>query len=273
VSDDDRREAAAAAADTAIDVARRTHDDLVDVVGKLDDEGLARPSGSRDWDVAQVLGHLGSQAEIGMASLDAALGTGAAPGADDNQQVWARWNALSRQAKADGFLRLGEAWVRRHEELDNATRGSLRVGLDYLPQPVDVATLVSLRLNEMMLHAWDVKVAEDDGAALFPPAVELLIDRSGALLRYIGHADAIADRPVTVAVTTTDPSRTFGLQIGDSAQLVDRPASPQASLKLPAEAWIRLVAGRLAPEHTPAAVSMTGGAVGLDDLRRVFPGY
>jgi hypothetical protein len=40
----------------------------------------------------------------------------------------------------------------------------------------------------------------------------------------------------------------------------------------PAEAWVRLVAGRLGPEYTPASVSVTG-SVGLDDLRRVFPGY
>ncbi len=32
------------------------------------------------------------------------------------------------------------------------------------------------------------------------------------------------------------------------------------------------MAGRLSPEHTPAAVEVTGN-VTLDDLRRVFPGY
>ena len=51
-----------------------------------------------------------------------------------------------------------------------------------------------------------------------------------------------------------------------------RPATPDATLEIPAESWLRLVAGRLAPEHTPAGVSATG-AVTLDQLRQIFPGF
>ena len=40
----------------------------------------------------------------------------------------------------------------------------------------------------------------------------------------------------------------------------------------PLEAGIRLMAGRLKPEHTPAGVDVTGN-VTLDELRKVFPGY
>ena len=40
----------------------------------------------------------------------------------------------------------------------------------------------------------------------------------------------------------------------------------------PLEAGIRLMAGRLKPEHTPAGVGVTGN-VTLDELRKVFPGY
>jgi hypothetical protein len=41
---------------------------------------------------------------------------------------------------------------------------------------------------------------------------------------------------------------------------------------LPAEAWLRLVAGRLAPPYTPASLT-AAGAADLDLLRKVFPGY
>jgi hypothetical protein len=41
-------------------------------------------------------------------------------------------------------------------------------------------------------------------------------------------------------------------------------------LRLPAEALVRLVYGRLGPEHTPPAESEH---VELDTLRRVFPGF
>lgn len=43
-------------------------------------------------------------------------------------------------------------------------------------------------------------------------------------------------------------------------------------LTRPAEALLRLVAGRLAPPHTPDEVRLRGAA-DLDLLRRVFPGY
>jgi hypothetical protein len=38
------------------------------------------------------------------------------------------------------------------------------------------------------------------------------------------------------------------------------------------EAWLRLAAGRLKANHTPADVQITG-PISLDDLRAVFPGY
>jgi hypothetical protein len=40
-------------------------------------------------------------------------------------------------------------------------------------------------------------------------------------------------------------------------------------LELPAEALVRLVYGRLDPEHTPA---VNVGEAELDELRRAFPG-
>jgi hypothetical protein len=54
--------------------------------------------------------------------------------------------------------------------------------------------------------------------------------------------------------------------------LGDAPEQPAATLDLPGESWLRLVAGRLGVGRTPADVTTTG-AVSLDDLRQVFPGY
>jgi hypothetical protein len=44
-----------------------------------------------------------------------------------------------------------------------------------------------------------------------------------------------------------------------------------ATVTLPAEALIRLVYGRLDPDHTPAEVSVSG--VDLNALRAVFQGF
>jgi hypothetical protein len=45
-----------------------------------------------------------------------------------------------------------------------------------------------------------------------------------------------------------------------------------ATFSGPLAAAIRLLSGRLKPEHTPADVEVNGN-VTLDDLRKVFPGY
>ena len=260
-------------ADTWIAVLRQAHDQLTDLVPRLDAEGLARPSACSDWNVAQVLGHLGSAAEIGLATLDAALAGRDGPGADFNQPVWDRWNGLDDEAKAAGFLRVGEELVARYEALDAATRAGLPIKLAFFPEPVDVATVVRLRTSEVTHHGWDVRVVLDPSATLHPPAVDLLIDHSGDFLGYIGKAEALGGRSATIAVETTEPARSFALTIADAVSLsTDGAADVEATLRLPAESWLRLTYGRLSPEHTPAAVTLTGDGLTLDDLRRVFPG-
>lgn len=262
----------ASPADVWIEVARRGHEDLAGVVRRLDEEQLARQSACREWDVSQVLGHLGSAAEIGVATIDAALQGREPPGPEFNPTVWARWDALDRPAKAHGFLRSGDELIGRYEALDPISRVGLRVKLFFLPDPVDLATLISFRLSELTYHGWDVKVSFDSAATLFPPATGLLVDRLGSMVGFFGQADALDGRAATIAVETTDPSRTFGLEISDSVRLVDRPPDAKATLRMPAEAWLRLAVGRLAPDRTPKTVTLMGDGLDLDDLRRVFPG-
>jgi hypothetical protein len=43
-----------------------------------------------------------------------------------------------------------------------------------------------------------------------------------------------------------------------------------ARIRMPAEALLRLVYGRLDPDHTPQAIS---GGVDLELLRQIFPGF
>ena len=262
-------------ADAWIAALRQAHDQLANLVRGLDAEGLARQSACSDWDVAQVLGHLGSGAEIAAATLDAALAGRDGPGPDFNQPVWDRWNALDNQAKAAGFLEHAENLVAAYEALDAATRGDLRIKLPFFPEPVDVATLGRLRTSEVTFHGWDVRVAFDPTATLHPAAVDLMIDHSGDFLAYLGHADLFAGRPAAIAVETTDPPRSYVLTIADAVSLAPAPpggaADAAANLRLPAESWLRLTYGRLRAEHTPADVALTGD-ITLDDLRRVFPG-
>ena len=74
-----------------------------------------------------------------------------------------------------------------------------------------------------------------------------------------------------MVVATTEPARTYRVSFEPdlSVQLADGVAA--ADLTLPAEAFLRLVYGRLDPAHTPSSV--TGDTARLADLRKAFPGF
>ncbi|MGW1786953.1 maleylpyruvate isomerase family mycothiol-dependent enzyme [Streptomyces sp. NPDC002143] len=260
-------------ADQTIAALRSGHDYLTAVVHGLASADLTRPSGASGWDVSQVLSHLGSGAEISLAVLEGALNATGKPDEDFNKSVWARWDDLSGLERAEGFVAANEALVSRYEGLDAQTREELTVDLGFLPMAVDVATVAGVRLTEFAHHTWDVEVAFDHEAPLLSAVTGLLLDQAGAFLNFLGKADALDARPVRIAVHTTAPERTFGLEVGNTIALTDEPEQPDAVLTTPAEWWLRLATGRHAPAHTPSAVSLVSTSLTLDDLRRIFPGF
>jgi len=259
-------------ADQAISALRTGHDTMAGVVADLPDDALTGISGASEWTIADVLSHLGSGAEIGLAALDASLSGTDAPGGDFNQGVWDRWNAMAPQEQADGFVKANEALVRRYEGLDEPTRQTQQIKM-FLPDPVDVATAAAFRLNEFTLHSWDVRVAADPAAVLAADAVPSLLDVAPLMFGWLGRPkDILGGNHIVVAVQTTDPARDFGLEITDQVALADSPEESDATLSLPTESWLRLISGRLSPANTPTVVT-TSGAVSLDQLRQIFPGY
>lgn len=265
-------------ADRTIDALRSNHDDLAARVRGYDDTDLAQPSGASGWEVAQVLSHLGSGAEIGLAGLRSGLAGQDAPGDEFNRSVWDRWNAMGRREQADGFLRANEDLVAAFEGLDAAARQELRVKLGFMPFPADVAMLAGLRIGEASLHGWDVRVAADPQATLSAEEAAVSLEHSTGglsfLMGFLGRPGALAGVPVTVRVETSEPARVLALVLSEQTTLTDgAPAAAAAVLRLPAEAWLRLVAGRLDAAHTPDAVSVTSDVLTLDQLRAAFPGY
>jgi uncharacterized protein (TIGR03083 family) len=257
-------------ADATIDALRSGHDELVILVAALEADDLAGRSAAAEWDLSQVLSHLGSGAEIGLGTLNRALDP--TTPTVENTTIWDRWNAMSPIERLTGFLSTDEALVEAYEALDAETRETLRIDLGYLPEPVDVATAAATRLLELSLHSWDIRSAFDPTTTVAEDAVQLLFDRMAAMLQWVGHGDAI-DGEVTLLIETTNPENRFGLTIGDAVMVSEAPSAPDGTLSLPAESWFRLASGRLAPERTPESVTLSSAAISLEDLRRVFPGY
>ncbi len=262
------------AADANIAALRSGFDQLAAFVRGLRPDELTGPSGSSEWDVSQVLSHLGSGGVIGLAGLEAALAGQPNPGNDFNRGVWAEWDAMSPSERAQGFPEANEKLVSRFEALDPGTRESLKIDMGFLPEPVSVATAAAFRLSEFTLHAWDVRVGFDQGAVLDPQATPLLMDQSPLRLDWLAKPEALQGKQATLAVHTTDPQRVFTFDLGEKVTLVaQEPVQPDGVLTLPAESLLRLIAGRLSGKHTPDSVSLHGSAITLDDLRRMLPGF
>lgn len=259
-------------ADDVIAALRTEHDTLAGLVAELSDDDLVRPSGASEWDVSQVLSHLGSGAVINLGTLQETLGEGGDH--EDPPTIWARWNAMSPRERADGFLAADAALVRRYEALTDAERADLRIELGFLPFPLTAAMAGRMRLNEAALHSWDVRVAFDPSAELGADAVRALLHGEPSLIGWTSKPAALDGRTLDLLVSTYDPDSTFTLRLADPVEirLDERPASVDGALALPAESWLRLVAGRLDEDHTPTDVETTGDA-DIDLLRQVFPGY
>jgi uncharacterized protein (TIGR03083 family) len=259
-------------ADQAIAALRSGHDDLAALVRGLTPDDLIRPSAASEWQVSQVLSHLGSGAEIGLSSLTTAQTGAPGPDGDFNRKVWDRWDAMPPAEHASEFLISNERLVEAYEALTPTAREELRINLGFLPEPIDVDAAGRFRLNEFSLHQWDVAVTFDPAAGLAAEAVPLLLDVESFMFGWLAKSDPLAGREGVLAVQLNHPDRSFGLAFGPQVALVETPDQPDGELTLPAEAWERLVTGRLGRPYTPDSVRVTGPLT-LDDLRAVFPGF
>lgn len=266
-----------------LDALAGSHDRLSDLVSELDAEGLRRQSYCDGWTIARVLSHIGSGAEILGKSVDAVVAAEEPPSPETFPQIWARWSSLGSREVAEAALSTDGELVEKLEHLGDALE-DLEFTL-FGAMRVDAIGLLWVRLSEHALHTWDVAVALDPGALVDHDAVTLLLGRLPRAVGRLGRPDrADVARPFTTRVVTSDSDLAFDLEVGDAVTMspVDDEAAEgdaggdgsgarPAVLHLPAEAFLRLVYGRLDPSHAPAVEAQEQTT--LDTLRKVFPGF
>jgi uncharacterized protein (TIGR03083 family) len=255
---------------TFIATLRESHDKLDSLVRPLTPDQVRYQSYCRDWNVAQVLSHLGSGAEIALLSLPGALGEAEPVGRDAFPPVWDKWNAKSPDEQAADGLASDEKHVETLEALTDEQLAALSMDFFGMMQ-LDAVGMVRMRLGEHVLHTWDVAVTADPAATVQADAIDLLIDNVPQFLApRLGKPLA---EPFSVRITTTDPARDYLLTSGESITVTDWPGEDGdvPHVTMPAEALLRLSYGRLDPEHTPSSVSADPEV--LDKLRTIFPGF
>ena len=258
---------------TWIATLRQSHDRLGKLSRSLTPEQIRAQSYASKWSIAQVLSHLGSGAEINLMTLPAALGEGEPVSGEAFPAVWDVWNAKNPDAQAADSRAANERHVQVLEALTDEQLAN--IDMDFFGMMrLDAVGVVRMRLSEHVVHTWDVEVIGDPAATVQQPAVELLID---GLAPFAGRVSKPLGEPFSARITTTDPARDYLLTSADSVALTDWPADGEAErgdvphIRMPAEALLRLMYGRLDPEHTPSSVS--GDAETLTKLRAMFPGF
>ncbi|MGZ4784763.1 MAG: maleylpyruvate isomerase family mycothiol-dependent enzyme [Acidimicrobiales bacterium] len=233
------------------------------IAERLDPAQLEQPAYPAEWTVADVLSHIGSGAVVLGRRLDDSI-AGAEPDPGFGPSVWDEWNAKSPAAKRDDALAADAGLLERLNALTVEQRAAFRLVMG--PLDLDFDDFVGLRLNEHAVHTWDVEVTFDPSAELAPTSVAVVIDSLEMIAGFSGRPTGTEQ---TVRVHTTGPDRDLTIVVGArSVSLQPGAGSGPPDLELPAEALIRLVYGRLDPDHTPA---VEGGQL-LDELRPVFPG-
>jgi uncharacterized protein (TIGR03083 family) len=249
---------------------RRSHDRLAGTVAPLTGDQVGGPSYDDDWTIAQVASHLGSGAEVFALFVAAGLQDSPAPGMEQIRPIWDAWNAKSAPEQIADAVRADGAFLDQVAALTPGEQAGWQ--LDLFGTQRSLADMLGMRLSEHAVHTWDIVVALDPAATVAGDAVALIIDNLPGTVQRAGKG---SPEPASVHVTTSGPDLEFLLELtADHARLA--PVEGQApvaaaTLRLPAEAFVRLVYGRLDPEHTPPSVEATG--IELSTLRHAFPGF
>lgn len=218
-----------------------------------------------EWTIAQVLSHLGSAAVITERRLQDALGGRDTPD-DFAPGVWQTWNAKNPVAQRDDALAADAALLMHFEALGSEDRDRFSAAMG--PMTLDFTRFVAMRLNEHAFHTWDIEVVREPAATLPQQVAALIVDNLDLVARFTAKPTS---EPRTIRIATTDPARSFVVDLRPEAVALLQLEAHDGTvdIELPAEAFGRLIYGRLDAAHTPPSVPTSSL---LDTLRRGFPG-
>ncbi len=251
-------------ADLHLDALRASVSRLHNLSSVLSEDALTGRAYPSEWSIAAVLSHLGSGAVISRRRLEDTIAGRETP-EDFAPGIWGEWNAKPPLAQRDDAL---AADVTLLDGLDATTAEQRSAFTSRLgPMTLDFERFVAMRLNEHAFHTWDIEVVGDPMATIPPQAAELIVDNLELVARFTGKPTGDT---ATITVATSNPVRRFVVELTpESVTFAASNDTGEADLHLPAEAFARLVYGRLDAEHTPAG----DHGASLDLLRRVFPGF
>jgi len=262
--------------DSVVAAIRQELEVLDRYLAALKPQGWSGPTACTEWSVQKTVSHLGSGAELHLGALRTNL-DGAEPIGDEARRgVWDHFDSLAP------------------EPLHAEFRERMRAYLDYLTSlPADkragrvqsfagdtsVADFAQFRLFELSLHSWDIRVALDPTARLLPGSARANFPHAlGGLNRRANRAAKAEMTGAVYRFKVFGPvAERFAISVRDgNVEVGDAPhETALATVRLPAEAFIRLYTGRLPLELAEAdgEVAIEGDRAAALRLNTLFPGF
>jgi uncharacterized protein (TIGR03083 family) len=250
------------------ELSRAEYEGLASYLEKLPPEGWTEQSACGNWQVYQVVSHIGSQPAIHSGMIEAGLRGKPAMTNEDRQAIWGRFDAMAPLEVFPAFRANNDAFVTLVGSLSEEELGSSMPWIG--GRSASVATVLAGRLNEQVLHVWDVKWARDKDATLTPAAVPDLLAMNLApwWLRGLAKPDRAPElHGKTIQFVLHDPDGAVALQVNEGGlQATEgRSAAPDQTVELSSEEMVLLLWGRY------SAAGRRGSSV-PDSLMALFPG-
>lgn len=259
----------------SIELSRAEYEGLVAYLEALPPEGWTEQSAASEWQVYQVVSHIGSQPAIHAGMIRAGLRGEPPMTHEDRLAIWGRFDAMSPEEVFPAFRANNDAFVGL---VDSFSEAELGAEMPWLSGPAPVASVLAGRLNEQVLHGWDIKYTRDRSvkltAATAPDLLDLNLtpDRLAGLVK-VDRAPQLAGK--TIQFLLSDPRVAVTLTLGETGAAASFGKADAADLtaELSCEGMVRLLWGRY-----DVAAGLQAGKLQLSDpsqasaLQALLPG-
>lgn len=242
--------------DTLRSIERREADRLDAHLAQLDDEGWREQSYCAEWRIYQVVGHLASGTRLLLGSLAQWFDGGPPVSQEQRQRIWAHFDALALEQVHGEFRAALQDYFGRLDALpSDAGRQEVETFLGTRP----VQDMLTMRLQEVVLHTWDVLVARDRSAQIPADALELLRPVQ-VQLRALRTPALLAGKRVRLRASEGAWQRLIDFRGEKPVVREDPAAEADLTVDAPAEELCRLLSGRHFLPGSSPRLSWQGGS-------------
>jgi uncharacterized protein (TIGR03083 family) len=220
----------------------------------LDEPGWNAPSACTGWTVRDVTSHMAESNDRFFQVVRAALADEPPPAISAEERT-ARREAVKARPTAEIVDQLEQRMLAIFDLLERAPATSLARTVTVPAGQLSLDQVAETRLSESTLHNWDIRSPRDPAATLPSAAAALMFPGVLAMAARLARREKLQGLTATYHLQTTGPGGgPVTIEVHDGVAQVSRgaPTKPDATVRLPVEACIRLIWGRLDLEHALA---------------------